>query len=439
MTRTSASRSLTPIISEKDFLKLVEVKCRGLLSTLSVLEKEDMIVNKLYYFTLLHEADKLEAFMDDHGARNNMEWLYFAELIACVRNFALAGFQLYHILDRYSDYMGVESDQLRRDFQDQTYETLEYFTEVLLRFYHALIEEIRSKGASVPVDPLPTEEWSLKVTPKLPYTLTEHEIDDEEERIISIAQSYRKIAKSFRNQQLNRKIKAESLAEIIPGKINETLMMEMEGKLHNIQSEYDTYIKGGRMEKANADIKALRGLTAIPMHLFDALKWLVHFFERHENEIRKSDVKARISEMVNNERLLSCIVDFGLRFCGRYLADGNKVAERILSSFVKPISYELPIPKPLGFHARPATYVSLVVQEHGTDVFMIVDGEKFDCRSVLEILQAGGMLADSGGKTVIFEGDKRVLEDLKILADHNYCEDQEIPQELSYIRILRNL
>jgi hypothetical protein len=70
---------------------------------------------------------------------------------------------------------------------------------------------------------------------------------------------------------------------------------------------------------------------------------------------------------------------------------------------------------------------------------MLVGEERFDCRSVLELLQAGGTLADNGAESVVFEGDQRCLEDLRILAKANYCEDQDIPHELSYLRISRNL
>lgn len=434
------TRSLTPIIGEDEFLPLVEGSCQDMLSVLKVLEEEDMIVNKLYYFTLLQEAEKLEGFLDDHGARYNARWLYFGELVACVRNFSLAGFHLYHLLDRYSDYLRGDSDQLSREFRDKSYDTLEYFSNVLLRFYHALLEEAAAQGISLSLTSLSTRDWHLSVTPQLPYTVvSSEETRNEDERLISIAQSYRKVVKSFRQQRLDRKIKAQSLTEVIPSRISETMMTQYELQLHNIQSEYDTYTRGGRLEKESDDSKALRGLTAIPMHLFEALRWLAHFFERHENEIRKSDVKVKISELARDDRLLNCILDFGLKFCARYMAEGNRVAEAILSSYVKPITYELPIPKPQGFHARPATYVSLIVQEHGTDVFIHIGEEKFDCRSVLDIIQAGGMLADTEASTAFFEGDKRVLDDIKILADHNYCEDQEIPQALSYIRILRNL
>jgi len=434
------SKSLTPIISEVEFLPLAEAECRALLAVLSVLGDEKVVVNKLFYFTLMQEAEKLEGFLDDYGARSNMRWVYFAELVACVRNFSIAGFYLYHLIDRYSDYLAEEKDQLHRDFKEHSTATIGYFAEVLRGFHDALLAEAREQGINVDGKDGPAGDWDLKVVPKLPFTITGSELSDADERMISIAQEYRRVFKLFRHHRLDRKLKAAKLAEIIPSKISETIFTAFEADLHNIQSEYDTYIKGAKLG-ADPNTAVLRGLTAIPMHLFDMLRWLTHFYERHEHEteIKKGSVKGRIAQIVDDGKLLHVITNYGIRFCGRYLTEGNKVAERILSSYVKPITYELPIPKPQGFHARPATYVSLVVQEHGTDVFLHVNGEKFDCRSVLEILSAGGIIADHGLQNVTFEGDARVLDDLKVLADHNYCEDQDIPQRLSYLRILRNL
>jgi len=65
-----------------------------------------------------------------------------------------------------------------------------------------------------------------------------------------------------------------------------------------------------------------------------------------------------------------------------------------------------------------------------------VDGEKFDAKSVMSLLQAGGAIADKGYQSVLFEGDKRVLDDIKILSEHNYCEDEEIPEGLDYLRTM---
>ena len=414
-------------------------KCQSLMAALSVLGRENMTVNKLYYFTLVHEAEKLEVFMDDHGARSNMRLLFFAELVACVRNRALAAFHLYHILDRYSDYLMGDSDQIRREFEENAYKTLRYFSVTLRNFHGALLNEAVSHGMGLEAGPLSTGEWNIKVIPQLPYTITSEAAANEDERLIAISQAYRKVAKLFRQHRLDRRFKVPALGEIIPSKMNETMFADLETRLHNIQSEYDTYIKGGRLGREDSRAATLRGLTSIPMHLFDFLRWLAHFYERHESDMKKGVVKSKIAALAPEADLMGVLLNFGLRYAGKYFTEGVKVAERILSSFVTPIVHELAIPKPQGFHARPATYVSLIVQEHGTDVFMIVNGERYDCRSVLELWQAGGILADLGLETVFFEGDKRAIDDLIILAANNYCEDMDIPSELSYLRILRNL
>ncbi len=206
-----------------------------------------------------------------------------------------------------------------------------------------------------------------------------------------------------------------------------------------MQSDYDTYVKNTPIERTNENLKRLRGNISLPLHLMEMVRWLSHFYERHENQIRKGEVKEKIAQIVDKNALLDSIVNFALFYSDKYLQKGNAIAENILTSYVKNVRYELPVPHPLGFHARPSTYISLIVNEHGTDVSIIADGERFNAKSVLSIMEAGGMIADKGLKTVIFEGDERVLKDLKILSENNYCEECDIPRELNYLRILRNI
>ena len=52
----------------------------------------------------------------------------------------------------------------------------------------------------------------------------------------------------------------------------------------------------------------------------------------------------------------------------------------------------------------------------------------------MSLLQVGGIIADKGYTKVVFEGDAKALEDIKTLAQHNYCEDNKVPQSLSYLK-----
>ncbi len=65
---------------------------------------------------------------------------------------------------------------------------------------------------------------------------------------------------------------------------------------------------------------------------------------------------------------------------------------------------------------------------------MLIDDEKFNAKSVMSLLQAGGLLADKGYQKVILEGSRQAINDAKLLAKNNYCEEGEFPRQLSYLR-----
>jgi phosphotransferase system HPr-like phosphotransfer protein len=185
-------------------------------------------------------------------------------------------------------------------------------------------------------------------------------------------------------------------------------------------------------------MKVLRGYVSLPLHLLEALVWLSHFYERHEDEIRSGECKTKITTLVNKNTLLDRIVNF--IFCNalHFIKKGETLSGELLKGITKIVTCEVPVPKPLGFHARPSTYISLIVRQHEGDAYMLVDGERYNAKSVMSLLQAGGAIADKGYDKVTFEGDKQILDDIKVLARYNYCEDQKIPRELDYLRVLRN-
>ena len=178
----------------------------------------------------------------------------------------------------------------------------------------------------------------------------------------------------------------------------------------------------------------LRGHISMTLHLLEVVLWLCHFYERHEDEIRAGECKRKISEMVDKRELLSQIINFAFYYSHNFMISGSELTEEVMKNFIKIGRIEVPIPQPLGFHARPSTYISLIARQYDEDLFLIVDGEKYSSKSVMSLLQAAGTIADKGYQTVIFEGSKRVLDDIKILAKHNYCEEQDIPKRLRYLR-----
>lgn len=425
------------------FITLAEKASNDFFTKVSFLEQKDFKPDKGYYSHLLTSTDLLEVFLDNAGARGNKNWLFFTELIASIRNFVIAASQLQHILDRYEGYDIRMPEEENKEFLKEATNTMDFFRNTLKQMVKAVKDEGKKIGLTIVAAKHNGGEREKTVFPTLclPQNVSEEEVSvrDATEKIMDLSRRFRKVCKIWREKRLDKKYEQKKFLEFIPTKIDEKWLRKLKNIIHGVQSDYDTYVRNTYEEAENSSLVKLRGHVSISLHLFNIGIWLTHFYERHENQIRKSETKHKISSIVSKEQLLERMLNFVIFYTDKYLEEGNRYAENNLTFYITKACYKLPIPQPQGFHARPATYVSLIVNEHGSDVTLIVDKEKYSARSVMSILEAGWKISEQGYNEVCFEGDKRVLDDLKILSDHNYCEDQDIPRELNYLRILRNL
>jgi phosphotransferase system HPr-like phosphotransfer protein len=131
-------------------------------------------------------------------------------------------------------------------------------------------------------------------------------------------------------------------------------------------------------------------------------------------------------------------MNFALYYTNSYLETGKELANDLLTKYTERDTCELKVPQKLGFHLRPATLVAKCAKYYGTKVYIIIDGHRYDASNVLNITLAGGLIARKGYETVLFEGDKRVLNDLILLSECNYGEDEtgsptKPPPELSHL------
>lgn len=433
-------RSLLEIISEEDFKKPLRDRAIPFFRLAMVTAQDKRSLSCLFYFNLMNEGDKLELFLDDHGAKENSTYHHFRDLIASIRNFSIAAFQLAHLLERYHDYAPAEPEHAAEEFLGAGREMLTYINDITAALITEAIAEFRRLGCGLRTGDVDTGDFKeVGRQEKLPRTLEMGSYQTTEQMVMRLAESYRKAAVKVSRERYGRRIEPEDFAKLIPTRVNETKIKILENTLHNLQTEYDTHIRKTQAEATDPDLTKLRSFISIPMHLFEMSRWLIHFYERHENEIHSDASRDRISAIVDKNLVLRIIADFGLHYAHRYMMYGKTVSERVMTRLARTARTMVPLPTPVGLHARPAYYITLVVEEHGTDTFLHVGGRRFDARSVLDLLEAGGMAADLEVNEVEFEGDERTLADLKILAAGNYCENENIPKELYYIRVARNI
>ena len=431
-------KSLIQIISEEEFLSVMQVQCLQLLNIFFLFklrfeDKKD--ISRKFYSNLIQEAEYLESFMDEYGARENKKWTFFVECLASVRNLSIAAFYTRHILDRYPYYNLRESAESEIKFKKDAKNLLLFLNQSIFNLFSELHSTGVLNGLKITCDPDAIVAFSdIEINKKLPRNVSEDEVKNEEARIIEVCEKIKHIFMLMNDSKIHRIENKNELKIAVLQKFNEKLARMYKNLIHNIQSDFDTYIKNTKLELDYSELKIMRGYISMPLHLLEISLWLAHFYERHEDEIRHGDNKKRITTMVNKDILLDKILNFGFVYSHYFITEGNNLANEILECFSKVICVKLPIPQPLGFHARPATYVSIIARQYkNVDLFMIVDGEKFNTKSVMSLLQAGGTIADRGYQTVYFEGDIRVIEDIKLLAKNNYCEEGEIPPQLAYL------
>lgn len=431
-------KSLVQFISEDEFLTLVEEPSAfffKIYNSFGSRMDSGEAISRKFYSNLIQEAEFLESFLDEFGARENKKWFFFTEYVACIRNLGISAFFIKHLLDRYPYYNLSKTNDDSDQFQIHAQGALTFLNQSILNIYREIIHSADENGLAFPTESVSPHEFSdIESNQRLPRNIAEDEVKNEDERIVELCDNIQEVAGKMQKIKISFSRDVVTLRKMVPYKINETKARNLKELVHSVQSDYDTYIKNTKLEQENLMIKNLRGHISMTLHLLEVVLWLCHFYERHEDEIRAGECKRKITEMVDKGELLSQIINFAFYYSHSFMTSGSDLAEEVMKDFIKMGKVEVPIPHPLGFHARPSTYISLIARQYDEDLFLIVDDEKYSSKSVMSLLQAGGAVADKGYQTVVFEGSKRVLDDIKVLAKHNYCEEQDIPKKLSYLR-----
>lgn len=429
------------IISEEEFGLLLNKKIQPLFRIINIMPDDPNKFNKRFYLYMFNRAEDIESFMDDYGAVENAKFFVIRELIASIRNISIASFEIKHTMGRFGHYRLGTMLTTQELFLKDAEVALGGLNQAIACIYESMKEEV----ADLQIEATTALCMEVEIFSSLPdkrrlqATIVNEGNKGNEENMLELTRKYRKVWKIFREESLSSKRKKAELREVVGKKITEKKLQKFTNILLNVQSDYDTNIMNTELESSDPNLRKFRKLVSIPLHLLEATKWLVHFYERHCGLEKLCHSRHHPDHVSNIDEILNIMNNFSLHYAWTYIREGNRIAEEILTRYIKTTRYELPIPTPLGFHARPSTYISMVVNEHGSDVFVLIDDERFNAKSVLDLMEVGGMIADKGLKTVMFEGDERVLNDIKILAEHNYCEDTEIPRELNYLRIARNI
>jgi phosphotransferase system HPr-like phosphotransfer protein len=390
-----------------------------------------LLDNSAFVASLGRLAHALETWLDDFGARQNRTFVTFGELVACVRGLAAVRQTNLHLVRRLGHYHTlVDSRPLVADLQRAG--------DLLVRALHRLLGALQREAArhGLPwqaADALDGEDERLTQRRQLPRNLDEEETVDERQHIAEIGTRFLQVLQTSRSLDLGFSRPLEALPDLVRGKATEERCRWYESTVHSIQSMYDTYVLHTSVERDHPWLQSLRGHASVALHLLEMATALVHFYERHENDIRHEPARQAISAVVPKDHVLDLAVNVCLRHAYLYVEAASATAHQILRTFVRQASTSLAMPAGITLHARPLALIVQVARHYGTPLEISFDGEVCPASSLMALILVGGR--HPRPKEIRVTGDARALRDLELLFQSGLGEGgRALPADLDYLR-----
>ena len=432
----SANTSLEELVEERQFAGLLQTHAELFFRLGNTLSGAKNGWNKKHYFQLINESDALETFLDDYGARFNQTYCFFTELVASIRGFALSGYSVAHLERRLASYGSANwGDSEYEEALASLQRVNEFLRSTVVRMLQEVWKEAEELGVEITPETFPESNFLPVVARRrLPRNLGEAELVDEEQRIAEVATKYIRACENLSRVGIRTFEEADDLAKFFARYCTEERARTYEATIHNLQSSYDTHIQNTVLEAKDDRLPLLRAHVSASLHLIESVTHLIHFVERHEDQVRSEESKSRISKLVPQEDVQRIVVNELLMWVNRHMQSGYPIAEELLPSYTNVQELRVDLADGLTLHARPAALVVKIVNHYGTPVKMHVGDKACNAASILELLVTVGSQPEE--RSLVFHGDERPLRDIRLLVENDLGENgtEHLPDELQYLR-----
>jgi len=426
------------LILERQFIGLLQAHAEVFFRlSNSLLGSELEVWNKKHFFQLINEADALESFLDDYGARYNRTYAFLTELVASLRWFAHAGYSITHMFGRLESY-GAPGWGPAEEWTEATralQEGLAFVQENAVELIQAARAEAQQLSVELTPAAFPESNFMPVVARRrLPRSVGQTDLINEEQKIAEVVTKYLQACEMLRDLRVRRITDPRERHAFFARVCTEELARVYEATIHNLQSTYDTHIQNTVLEARDERLAQLRGHASAALHLLQAVTHLAHFIERHETDIRSEEAKRKISAIIDRSEVERVALNVFLHWADRFLQSGAALAEAILPEYTNVLELEVELPDNLALHARPAALIVGIVNHYATPVEMEVGGKRCNAGSILELLVTVG--SQPGHKRFVFRGDERPVRDIGRLFEHALGENglDGLPSELGYLR-----
>lgn len=444
MTDPTDAGSRERVISVEEFRKLLRESPPNvdLFAELAALPAAPDAFHRKAFWSLQEAAHQLETYLDNFHARNNKAFVLFAELNASIRNLAVAGHTIGHVLVRYAKY-GVEmpgqhanGQPLVIAFPSEALATMRSLARWIAALAAALHEEAGRLDVLPPPRPAASgAEAEVKdFRLHLPQDLGQVRSDDVAGVVAVLLNQYLGVAEGARRLRDKLAAVKGDLRAFVAEHLGETEARTYESAVHNLQSDYDTLVKPTQAHQ-RPELQRLRGHISLSYHLLEVVSNLVHFYERHEGSGKSGVTQEEIARLVPPDEILDRVVHFALRYAIEATLSAVPLVRDLLPQFVQADTLELELPDGMFLHARPLNLIVRIVRKHGKPVEIALDhGESTSASSLMGMILFVGRHPQR--RKFTFKGDHAPLEHLRLLFASGLGERglEALPSELAYLR-----
>jgi phosphotransferase system HPr-like phosphotransfer protein len=425
------------VIPEEAFLPMLSESAGGLLALRDKIELGGAREwSRLFISRMLKEVHTLRSLLIDHDAQENRSFSYLVELVAGIRCFGTVIYVLKHLRARFLRSPLHDSLSWQEQLDKDHAETIGFCANTLRGLFAELLAECDLLGVILPAaesEAAKDEEEDTSVRQHLPHNLDEEEMHGEMEKVAQVATDFLRVADLYEALEPGPLSSYPALREFVLGRLDEEQSRSFQSQVHAIQSKYDTYVQYTLSEAQDSDLRRLRSAVSLSLHLYEVTTHLVHFYERHENDIRSETTKERIARVVDKFALLDRAVNHAFRTAGRFMEEGRAICERLVPRYTSILELHFVIPPDVRLHIRPAALIAAIVNHHGTPVSMKMGSGECDAGSVTDVIFLAGSNYDS--HEVTFRGDERPLNDVQVLFEVGLHDEdhQEVKSRLPYL------
>lgn len=412
--------SLVKIMSKREIEKEFKNKLSAVFSNFFKISNDLMIKRKPptreMSFAMMKELEEIETFLDDYGASQNKFFFYIRELIASMRWINIALFHCLHIQARIENYRLLIRQKEKEKFLKNLDENMNYYFQCLKK----IIKELKTEFEKLNLK-IPNEKFSETVMlPKMQKKILPPDLD------------LNTLGKSGENQVFNFLIKfleeADNLNFFVckcssKEKITEENLEKFRSIFNQLESMYDTFIRKTDTEDKIKEFKTLRGYIAVIFHLLEIGKALIHFYERHSDEVRKYHTAVKIARLVDKEKIKKSIKDFALFYSLFFVTKGKQLCYSIFNQFgtdagefiIQTASLIIPNHRIEDFHIRPIMPITQIANRHKLNTYLYFQRKKYNLKSAIEVAMAIPDIRDFLTKEdveIVIQGPEKAIKEI---------------------------